>query len=162
MTRGGAGRGQGRKKSIPDGILRVVIGDRCVQIRQEHSETEAFQKLNEAWGDSLAQVRAEVQAERERRYKLVISWWEAGRVKDARRAQKEFQKWEAQAVEKLRRAFKAARGRKPTATSLDRYRPKPLTRKQIYAIVAEEFQVSISQVRICWIERNKVLGKPEV
>ena len=159
--RGGAGRGQGRKPAEPDLYRRMLIGARCEEVRREYSDKGAQARLTEVW-ETLETARAGFHAERQRRHTRVEQLKSAGLKKSAKDEAKKFADWETGAKKQLATAARIARGRKHVVISLKRYRPKPLTRAQIYQIVAKESGASPRRVRDYWIEHNKSLSSAKL
>lgn len=158
MTRGGPGRNQGRKKVVSRAIDRVVIGARCEEIRRTASAEGAMDRLDDAWQD-LSAVREGIAAERVKQADRIDQLVKRGLKQSAKAELKRFAIWEKIAVAKLKQARAAAQGRKNHIISLKRYRPKPLTRQEIYEIASKEFGVSPRRVRDYWIEHNKLLAR---
>jgi hypothetical protein len=154
--RGGAGRGQGRKPSEPNLYRRMLIGARCEEIRKTASDKGAADRMRDG---KLEATRASINAERDRQHAQIERFKGAGLLKAARKEWEKFAAWEKSAQKKLATAAKESRGPKSRVISLRRYRPKPLTRPQIYSIVAKQFHVSPRQARAFWIEHNKVLAE---
>jgi hypothetical protein len=154
MPRGGAGRNQGRKKAEPDFWRRWAIGARCEQIRREASEQGAWIRHSEAW-EEVEKVRKEVYAERKRYHDRVMRLRDSGLISAAKAEVQKFKAWEGAAKEKITKAFERNRGRKNVVSSAKRYRPKPLTREEVYSIVALEYGTTTRRVRAYWIEYNK-------
>jgi hypothetical protein len=137
----------------------MQIGARCEEMRRQHSEQGALKRLREDWGD-IDDVREASWAERNRRYAQLERLRNLPQA--AAQETKKFSAWVEAEGAKLAQKTEAARGRKPTAISLKRYRPLPLTRGQICRRVAKEFGITPRRVMACWVEHNKLIADSKV
>ena len=144
----------------------MLIGARCEEMRRQHSEQGALKRLREDWGD-IDDIREAAWAERNRRYAQLERLRNLPQA--AAEETKKFSAWVEAEGAKLAQKTEAARGRKPTAISLKRYRPLPLTRGQICRRVAQicrrvakEFGITPRRVMACWVEHNKLIADSKV
>ena len=135
MTRGGAGRGQGRNKVIPDSLARFNIGMRCEEIQRERDEV-AFRIYQDRQRTQL-KIEAQLLA-RERKV-----WKTKDEV--------------AKGIDDEKDLYKKSPAR---LVNLAKFRPRRLTRNEICQIVADELRargsrISRNKVSDCWREYRK-------
>jgi hypothetical protein len=139
--RGGAGRGQGRKPSVPDFLTRLAIGSMCENLRRNRAEQTALERAEaEPFRAIVRELQEKFWTEREARYDKIQALKKEGAGKiELTRALQEFKRWEAAQFEKFDKKVKPELDQKGRRLiSLAKHRPRNMTRPQVCQDVAKE------------------------
>jgi hypothetical protein len=143
-------------------MIRIAIGWMCETLRREHAEQIALDRFNkEDQRQKARDARSRLNSENARRIASV----ERMCARDAsplsiEMARVELERWQVIALAKFSKEVSPILEKHGRSIALENYRPRAMTRAQVYKQVAAECEklgwgaIAVHQIRDCWRDHD--------